>query len=200
MFIVGTALCICKAWLQSQNLKPQILILRVFSDFSQKHGTIKLHIHDNTSTAAPLPAPINLVATPMTTSITLTWEQPEGANAVDSYDINYSILIEECVREGVGSLPPVEVSVDNSTLRSYMYTLSNSSSTPVEEYSLFRVSLTAVNSVTRSVPSQFAIVTTTEAGINSFVLLVIVTRSYEVSPSISPWISTIAQCQFYECH
>ena len=104
------------------------------------------------------------MATGMTTSITLTWEQPEGANAVDSYEINYSIIIEDCVSEGMGSLPPISVSVNNSTLSSYMYTLTNSSMTPVEEYSFFRISLTAVNSVTRSVPSELVIAETGEAG------------------------------------
>ena len=55
--------------------------------------------------------------------------------------------------------------MDNSTLMSYTYTLNDSASTPVEEDSLFRISLTAVNSVTRSIPSQYVETTTAEAGI-----------------------------------
>jgi hypothetical protein len=89
----------------------------------------------------------------------LTWEQPEGANAVDRYEINYRYLIEEC-----GTMSPLvrPVIVDDGTLR--RYTLSNSGSTPVEEDSVFQITLTAINSVTRSVPSQPAMATTAEAG------------------------------------
>ena len=126
------------------------------------------------SHTAPLPAPTNLrVSSPaLPTSITLTWEQPEGANAVDSYEINYNSIIQDCVSEGVGNLPPVKVSVDNSSLRSYMYTLNDGPDSPVEEYSLFRITLTAVNSVTRSVPSQHVMIATAEAGM-CWILLVI---------------------------
>ena len=38
---------------------------------------------------AALPPPTNLRATATATSITLTWEQPEEANAVEKYEINY---------------------------------------------------------------------------------------------------------------
>ena len=117
----------------------------------------------HTFTTAPLPPPTNLRAVATTpTSITLTWEQPEGADAVDRYEINYRYLIEECESEGGRLLPPVTVSVNDGTLR--RYTLNNSASTPVEEDSVFRITLTAVNSVTRSVPSQPAMTSTAEAG------------------------------------
>ena len=79
---------------------------------------------------------------------------------MDRYEINYHYSIEEC--EYYTSFPPVTVSVSDGTLR--RYTLNNSASTPVEEDSEFRMTLTAVNSVTRSVPSQPAITTTAEAG------------------------------------
>jgi hypothetical protein len=92
----------------------------------------------------------------------LTWEQPEGANAVDKYEINYLYIIEECALEGGGPFLPVTVSVDNGTLR--RYTVNNSASAPVEEDSEFRITLTAINSVTRSAPSQPAVTFTTEAG------------------------------------
>ena len=101
------------------------------------------------------------------TSITLTWEQPEGADAVDRYEINYHYLIEECESEGGRPFPAVTVSVNDGTLR--RFTLSNSVSSPVEEDSVFQITLTAVNSVTRSVPSQPALTTTAEAGTYSIV-------------------------------
>jgi hypothetical protein len=114
-------------------------------------------------TTAALPPPTNLRAVATTpTSITLTWEQPEGANAVDRYEINYLYIIEECDLEGGGPFPAVTVSVNDGTLRTY--TLNNSASTPVEEDSLFRITLTAVNSVTRSVLLQPAMTSTAEAG------------------------------------
>jgi hypothetical protein len=92
----------------------------------------------------------------------LIWEQPEGANAVVRYEINYRYFIEECEYEGGGPFPQITVSVDDGTLR--RYTLNNSAMTPVEEDSVFLITLTSVNSVTRSVPSQPAMATTAEAG------------------------------------
>ena len=120
---------------------------------------------------AALPPPIILMASsPTPTTIILTWEQPEGADAVDSYEINYLFLIHQCDDEGVGNFPQaITVSVGNSSLR--RYTLSNSASIPVEEDSLFQFSLTAVNSVTRSVPSQPVSITTAQTGMNCLVLL-----------------------------
>jgi hypothetical protein len=114
-------------------------------------------------TTAPLPPPTNLRATTTPTSITLTWEQPEGANAVDRYEINFRYFIEECELEGARPFPSVTVSVNDGTLR--RYTLNNSASTPVEEESEFWITLIAViNRVTRSVPSQPTITTTAETG------------------------------------
>ena len=117
-------------------------------------------------TAAFLPPPTNLRAVATTpTTITLTWEQPEGADAVNRYEINYRYFIEKCESEGGRMFPAVSVSVNDGTLR--RYTLNNSASTPVEEDSEFQITLTAANSVIRlrSVPSQPAMTTTAEAGI-----------------------------------
>ena len=151
-------------------------------------------MHNYAFTTAPLPPPTNLRATTTPTSITLTWEQPEGANAVDRYEINYGYFIEECELEGGRPFPSVTVSVNDGTLR--RYTLNNSASTPAEEDSLFRITLTAVNSVTRSVPSQPTMTTTAEAGIlyDTYYYLII------LSLLLSPWVSTVPYCQFCECH
>jgi hypothetical protein len=87
--------------------------------------------------AVALPSPINLVADGTTTTIHLIWEQPEGSeHAVDSYEAIYTYVIEECLSEG-GNFPWVPVTArfgNNGSLRSY--TLTNSSSTPVEEDSI----------------------------------------------------------------
>ena len=87
---------------------------------------------------------------------------------MDRYEINYRYFVEECDLEGGRVYPPVTVSVSDGTLR--RYTLNNSASTPVEEDSVFRITLTAVNHVTRSVPSQPAMTTTAEAGTCSIFL------------------------------
>ena len=81
---------------------------------------------------------------------------------MDKYEINYQYFIEECQREGGRTFPPVTVSVNDGTLK--RYTLNNTASTPVEEDSAFRFTLTAVNSVTRSIQSRRAISITAQAG------------------------------------
>ena len=81
---------------------------------------------------------------------------------MDKYEINYLYIIEECQLEGGRTFPSVTVSVNDGTLR--RYTVNDSALTPVEEDSVFRITLTAVNSVTRSGTSQPAMTTTAEAG------------------------------------
>ena len=112
-----------------------------------------------------LPSPTNLVISPTSppTSITLTWEQPEGADAVDGYEINYSYDVIECLRDGdIRPFPSVTVFIKNGSLRSY--TIMNSPTTPVEEDSQYNISITAVNSVGRSETSNMALTTTAESG------------------------------------
>ena len=116
--------------------------------------------------AASLPSPTNLVVSPTSppTSITLTWEQPEGADAVHGYEINYCYNVIECLRDGdTQPFPSVTVTLNNGSLRSY--TIMNSSTTPVEEDSQFTISITAVNSVGRSGPSNMAFTKTAHAGL-----------------------------------
>ena len=108
---------------------------------------------------APLPAPTNLVAIGMTTSILLTWEQPEGS--VDSYILDYEFSINEC-SGNEGTFPPVRKTISDGSLR--MYTIVNSADTPVEEDSMYYITLRAVNSVDTSEPSNSARVNTRIAG------------------------------------
>ena len=83
---------------------------------------------------------------------------------MDRYEITYRYSIEECESEGGRNFPSLTVPVNDGTLR--RYTLNNSASTPVEEDSVFQITLTAVNSVIiMSVPSQPAMTATAEAGI-----------------------------------
>lgn len=94
-----------------------------------------------------LPSPaVSLVADGMTTSISihLTWEQPKGsADAVERYAINYTYVVDECRSEG-GNFPPVIVTYSNNgSLGSYTLI-------PVEEDSIYFITLIARNNVTES--------------------------------------------------
>jgi hypothetical protein len=96
------------------------------------------------------------MATGMTTSILLTWEQPQGL--VDSYILDYEFSIKECS----GREAPVRATIEDDSLR--IYTIENSTNTPVEEDSMYSITLRAVNTVDTSEPSDSATVNTTIAG------------------------------------
>ena len=100
-------------------------------------------------------------SSPSPTSILLTWEQPEGADAVDRYEIYYGYTVNECTNEG-GTFPAVNFTVYIGTLRNY--TLTHSAMTPVEEDGRYVISLTAINTVTRSTTSGPVTVNTADAG------------------------------------
>ena len=93
-------------------------------------------------------SPMNVMATPGTTSIMLTWDQ-DGGDVVDSYEIVYTYNVNaypgSCVRS---NNDPITVTVNDGSTRSF--TLSNSAETPVEEDSTYTISLTAINSAGRS--------------------------------------------------
>ena len=89
---------------------------------------------------------------------------------MDKFEINYWYIIEECRLEG-GFSVTAAVLVNNGTLR--RYTLNNSVPRLVEEDSQFRITLAAINSVTRSGPSQPIMTTTAQAGIYIVVLIII---------------------------
>ena len=111
---------------------------------------------------APLPPPTNLAVSNRSpaTSIGLTWDQPLGADAVNGFEITYTYVVNEC--SSTLPFPPVTVTLNTGSLRGY--TITNSSLSPVEEDSVFTISVTAVNSVTESNPSNTATTTTAQAG------------------------------------
>ena len=121
------------------------------------------------SPIAPLPHLINLMATVLPTFITLTWEQPQEseAGAVEDYEINYSFTVNEC--RGDERIFQTVTVLLNGSLRSYK--IMNSPTTPVEEDSTFSISITAINSVGRSEPSNTIIVITPEAGEPRYLLV-----------------------------
>ena len=114
--------------------------------------------------AAPLPSPINLIVSRRSpaTSISLTWEQPLGADAVTSFRIVYSYTVSECIGEDTRPIPPVAVVLNYGALRSY--TIMNSPTSPVDEDSNYLITMTALNSVTESNPSDTVFTTTAQAG------------------------------------
>ena len=112
---------------------------------------------------APVPSPTNLIVSRRSpTSISLSWDQPLGADAVTSYRIVYSYTVNECIGEDNRPFPPVTVVLNNGALRSY--TIMSSPTSPVEEDSNYLITVTAVNSVTESNPSSTAFTTTAQAG------------------------------------
>ena len=94
---------------------------------------------------APLPPPTNLmVIETLGTSISLSWTQSEGADAVDRYEISYSLTINGCLELGTTS----RGSIDAGSVTTY--TLVDSGSNPIEEDSVYDISVRAVNSVAMS--------------------------------------------------
>ena len=86
-----------------------------------------------------------MVTESLATSISLTWDQPQGsADAVDSYEINYSFTVNNCPDLGKISRD----SIDAGSMTTY--TLTDSPDTPVEEDSEYTISVTAFNSAGRS--------------------------------------------------
>ena len=94
---------------------------------------------------APLPSPVDLMASSHnTTSFTLTWDQSQ-ASVVDSYEIKYTFTINHC-----HTPDNMYIKAISGSLREH--TIINNSITPVEEDSQYFISLIAWNSVGRSAP------------------------------------------------
>ena len=114
------------------------------------------------SLLVPLPSPTNLVVTEaLATAITIRWDQMEGADAVEGYKISYSFIITECTG-GEGVFPLIPVTLNDGSLR--MYTITNTTDTPVEEHSMYTIVIMAVNSVGESGMSNIVMVNTQQAG------------------------------------
>ena len=116
--------------------------------------------------SGPLPPPTDLLVSrpSLATSISLSWEQPLGADhdAVQSYQINYNYTLNECFKDSVGRIMQGSVNVGNVRT----YNLSNSSQTPVEEDSVYSITVTAINNVVSSIPSATRMTTTAPAGMS----------------------------------
>ena len=80
---------------------------------------------------------------------------------MERYEIYYEYSVNECIGER-GSFSSATVMLHNGSLRSY--TLTNSSSTPVEEDSSFFITLRAVNSTLMSDPTAPVPIETADAG------------------------------------
>ncbi len=83
-------------------------------------------------------------------SLHLEWQQSDGADAVESYIINYCFTVNECRDEDHSSC--FTIYLNDGTLRSYNIT--DSSDHIVEEDSTYNITLIAVNNVTVSKAAQ----------------------------------------------
>ena len=93
------------------------------------------------------------------TSFTITWEQDPSSDVVTSYELCCNYSIRECpdiINSGWS------VTISDGSLRSY--TVMNSTETPVEEDSVYNISITAVNSAGKNVSRVFMNLTTPGAG------------------------------------
>ena len=104
-----------------------------------------------------------VAAQSLATSISLTWDQLQGAEAVDGFEITYSYAVRECISDGDNRpfLPGI-LRLNSGSRRSY--TIMNSSYTPIEEDSDYTITIRAVNSVGMSAQSNTAMTRTANAG------------------------------------
>ncbi len=109
---------------------------------------IVLNIHH----VVPPPSPTDLTASPMATSIDLTWVQPTG-DMVESYLISYTFSINGCPGEDDTRMIPLS---DGTTRQ---YTISG-----VEEDARYTISITAMNGAGSNHPATI-MTTTPIAGI-----------------------------------
>ena len=110
---------------------------------------------------AVLPPPTNLTVVDfLATSIHLSWSQPQGAEAVKGYLINYNYTINECSIDNAGQAVQESVTVGNVT----SFNLSINYTVVVEEDSVYFITVTAVNNVTNSTSSEMISVNTSAAG------------------------------------
>ena len=90
---------------------------------------------------------------------------------MDRYEISYSFVVTECVRDGVTTTVtdlPVTLIVNNGSQR--LYNITNSSDTPVEEDSQYIISLRANNSIATSEEVTINMTTTQTAGFNNIIV------------------------------
>ena len=96
----------------------------------------------------------------MTTSISLTWELPQGSSdTIDRYEINCTFTINEC---GETEYNNYTIEIFDGSLRSY--TIINSYTTPVEEDSSYFITMIAFSNGIGSVSSDITFTTTMDAG------------------------------------
>lgn len=110
------------------------------------------------------------------TSINISWVQND--TTVDYYEIQYNFTVKEC-----NSIMKIfgPIKINNSTTE---YTLSNSTNTPVEEDSVYSISLTAVNSVGQNETVVVRDIVTKGAG--SYFLCTISNWIVVLYPSLAP--------------
>ena len=98
------------------------------------------------------------VSSSSSTSFTLSWEQDPSGDVATSYKLYYNFIIRECPDKTNSGW---NVKINNNSHRSF--TVMNSTETPVEEDSVYNISIAAVNLAGRKI-SEFKNLTTQGAG------------------------------------
>ena len=125
---------------------------------------------------------------PQTNPLRLEWQQSNGADAVESYEINYCFTVNEC-NESNPKCFTIQM-IDGSLRR---YNITSNGDHPVEEDSTYSIALTAVNSVATSEVANLLDIVTSRARMYAcfkiYLTLMCLFPTYS-----SLWTSTISGC------
>ena len=119
-------------------------------------------------------------------SFYLEWQQSDGADAVESYKINYCFTVNEC-NESNDTCFIIQM-IDGSLSG---YNITNNDDHPMEEDSTYSIALTTVNSVATSEAANLSDIVTSRARMYACYLTLM--RLSEMFPTYSSlWASTIS--------
>ena len=128
---------------------------------------------------------------PQAKSFHLIWQQSDGADAVESYKIDYCFTVNEC-NESNPRCFTIQM-IDGSLRR---YHITNNDDHPVEEDSTYSIALTGVNSVATSEAVNISDIVTSRACMYAcFKIYLTLMCLSEMFPTYSSlWTSTISEC------
>ena len=128
---------------------------------------------------------------PQTNSLQLEWQQSDGADAVESYKINYCFTVNEC-NESNPKCFTIHM-IDGSLRR---YNITSNDDHPVEEDSTYSITLTAVNSVATSEAANLSDIVTSRARMYAcfkiYLTLMCLSEMFPTHSSL--WMSAISEC------
>ena len=140
----------------------------------------------------PLPPPTSVSATaPQAKSFRLKWQQSDGADAVESYKIDYCFTVNECNESNPRCFT---IHMIDGSLRGY--NINSSSDHPVEEDSTYSIALTAANDVATSEAANISNIVTSRARMYACYKFYLTLKCLsEMFPTYSSlWASAIPGC------